>query len=229
MQQSLFLVRRRRLLGLAAAAPVLAAADTPPPLSEAQILLFETPHLAVLRPPLRLDYAFLREEEGREPVRDLIRLHIRAGEEEGRRDVQAEFLTGERAIQYPVARGFRGNPLLLFALDRDARELSAATGGSTSWFRNRIRQALVAAPPPRRTTLPFQGQEVAAQEITLLPFAGEARARRYQDRRFTFVLAEAVPGWIHAIRTELPAGAGGGAVREEILFSASQPLPENSR
>ncbi|TCZ64900.1 hypothetical protein [Roseicella aquatilis] len=221
-------MRRRGLIGLAAMAPWLAAAETVPPLSDAQVLLFETPHLAVLRPPLRLEYSFLREEDGRTPVRDTIRLEIRAAEEEGRRDVRPEFLTGPRALHYPEARGFRGNPLLLYALDRDARELSAATGGSMGWFRNRIRQSLVTA-TARRVAVPFEGRAVEASEIELLPFAGEPRARRYQERRFTFLLAEAVPGWLLAIRTELPAGEAGGAVREAIAFEASQPLPEHAR
>ena len=57
----------------------------------------------------------------------MIRLEIRAAQDPGRRDVHPEFLTGPRALRYPPALGFRGNPLLLFALDRDARELSAAT------------------------------------------------------------------------------------------------------
>jgi hypothetical protein len=195
-------------------------------LSDAQLLLFETPHLAALHPPLRLDYGFLREEERREPVRDTIRLEVRASAEEGRLDVFPEFLTGPRAIRYPAAHGFRGNPLLLFALDRDSRELSAATGGSTVWFRNRIRQALAKAATTHRITMPFQGYEIEATEIVLMPFTGEPRARRYQERRYRFVLSHAVPGWIQAIQTELPAGEEGGAVREDISFEAAVPLQE---
>ena len=76
------MIRRRALLGLVAASPLPALAESAPPLSEAQILLFETPHLAALHPPLRLDYDFLLEEAGREPVRDSIRLEVRASAEE---------------------------------------------------------------------------------------------------------------------------------------------------
>src|SRR4051812_37465703 len=156
------MIGRRGLVALAGATPLLAAADSAPRLSEAQLLLFETPHLAALHPPLRLDYGFLREEERREPVRDAIRLEVRASAEEGRRDIFLEFLTGSRAIRYPPAHRFRGNPLLLFALDRDARELSAATGGSMVWFRNRIRQALAQAAMTKRIVMPFQGHVIDA-------------------------------------------------------------------
>jgi len=217
------MVRRRELfLGLAAT-PLLCAADSPP-LSEAQLLLFETPHLAALHTPLRLDYAFRREEEGRDPVEDSIRLSVMPGAEPGRYDVAAEFLTGARAIHYPLAPGFRGNPLLLFALDRDSRELSAATGGTPGWFRNRIRRAFVDAAVLRRTTTEIDGRISEATEVSITPFSGEPRARRYQDMRFTFLLSEAVPGWVQAIRTGLPAGEGGGAVQEHIVFTGSVPL-----
>jgi hypothetical protein len=214
------MIIRRGLIALVGTLPLPLAAEPPPALSEAQLLLFETPHLAALDPPLRLDYGFLREATGQEPVRDTIRLKIRAGEEEGRRDVVPEFLTGPRAIHYLPARGFRGNPLLLFTLDRAARELSAATGGATGWFRNRIRRTLAEAPPPRHLPLRFEGREIEAAEVALQPFAGEPRAGRYQDQRYRFLLAEGVPGWIHTIATALPEGG----VREDITFVAAVPL-----
>lgn len=211
---------RRGLIALLGLAPLPLAAQPAPALSEAQMLLFETPHLAALGPAVRLDYAFLRQAAGQDPVRDAIRLEVRAGQEEGRRDVVPEFLTGPRTIRYPPAHGFRGNPLLLFALDRASRELSAATGGATGWFRNRIRQALATAPPPRHLPLAFEGREIEAAEVALHPFAGEPRAGRHQDQRYRFVLAEGVPGWIHTIASELPEGE----VRETITFAAAVPL-----
>jgi len=212
---------RRALLALAAAMPLPLAAQE---LTQAQILLFETPHLAALQPPLWLDYDFLREAEGAPPLGDTIRLAVTNGAEPGRRDVMPEFLTGSRAIRFPPAQGFRGNPLLLYALDRAQRELAAATGGAPDWFRNRIRRALAESATTRTVTLPFAGGEVAATEIAFTPFTGEPRARRHQDCRFRFVLAEAVPGWIAEFATDLPAGEGGGAVRESIRFAAAVPL-----
>ncbi|MFC7473763.1 hypothetical protein ACFQS7_05325 [Dankookia sp. GCM10030260] len=214
------MIARRALPALLGLLPLPLAAEEPPPLSDAQVLLFETPHLAALHPPLRLDYGFRREAAGHAPVEDAIRLSILASEVPGRRDVVPEFLTGPRAIHYPPAPGFRGNPLLLFALDRQARELSAATGGAHAWFRNRIRRALALAPSPERTTAPFEGDDIEAAEIILHPFAGEPRAGRFQDQRLRFVLAESMPGWIQAIDTELPVGA----VRETIRFAEAVPL-----
>ena len=229
------MAQRRSLLAAAAAAPLLGGAgdadrDVRAAMSPAQVALFETPHLASLRPPLRLDYAFRREEDGKEPVADTIRLALRASAADGGGccDVSPEFLTGPRALPYPPARNFHGNPLLLFALDRDTRELSAATGGTPSWFRNRFRQALATAAEVRPAAIEHEGRRVAADVITLSPYAGEPRAGRYQHRLYAFTLSEAVPGWVHAIRAELAAGGGAGAVAESIVFAGTAPLSEGA-
>jgi hypothetical protein len=229
------MVRRRSALALAA--PLLGgAADADPgaaraSLSPAQRALFETPHLALVQPPLRLDYDFRREEAGKEPVADTIRLAVRAAAaagQDGKRDVVPEFLTGPRAIHYPPARGFGGNPLLLFALDRDTRELSAATGGSALWFRNRFRQALTTAADLRPAEVEHDGRRFPATVITLAPYTGEPRVGRFGERRYVFALAEALPGWFHTIRTELPASGEAGAVVESITFAGTAPLPEGN-
>lgn len=222
--------RRRSVLALTA--PLLGGAgngdaDARAALSPAQTALFETPHLEALRPPVRLDYDFRREEAGADPVVDTIRLEVRASEgQAGKRDVSAEFLTGPRAIRYPPARGFGGNPLLVFALDRDTRELSAATGGSALWFRNRFRQALANSAELRRVEIEHGGSRVPATFIALKPYAGESRAGRYAERRYAFTLSDAVPGSFQSVRTELSATADRGAVVESITFAGTAPLPD---
>lgn len=227
------MAQRRSLLAVAAAAPLLggaedAARDARAAMSPAQLALFETPHLASLRPPLRLDYAFRRDEEGKEPVADTISLAIRASAGGVCCDVSPEFLTGPRALRYPPAPGFGGNPLLLFALDRDTRELSAATGGTPTWFRNRFRQALATAAELRPAEIEHDGRRVPASVITLSPDPGEARAGRYQHRVYAFTLSEAVPGSVHAIRAELPATGEAGAVVESIAFAGTARLAEGA-
>lgn len=230
------MVQRRRMLAAVATAPLVGAAgdaaegEARAAMSPAQIALFETAHLASLRPPLRLDYAFRREEDGKEPVADTIRLSLRASSAAGGAccDVAPEFLTGPRALPYPPARDFRGNPLLLFALDRDTRELGAATGGTPNWFRNRFRRTLATAAEVRPAEIEHEGRRVAATSVALRPFRDEPRAGRHQHRLYVFTLSEAVPGWFHAIRTESPAGEGGGAVVETIAFVGAAPLAEGA-
>jgi hypothetical protein len=201
--------------------PAARAEETPPPLSPAQIALFETPHMARILTPLKLDYTFSREESGRPTVTDLITLDVRHINENGRHDVYPEFLTGERRINYPPALGFFGNPLLLFALDRDTRELSAATGGSPNWFRGRFRAALLDRAALQHGHAPVAGQPtpVEASTVELAPFENERRAGRYQTLRYIFILSDAVPGGIIEIRSTIPAGPDSPGLTESITFS----------
>ncbi len=226
------MMQRRSVLALAA--PLLggageAGADARATLSPAQLVLFETPHLASLRPPVRLDYDFRREEGGKEPVSDAIRLEVRpSAGHDGKRDVSADFLTGPRALRYPPALGFGGNPLLVFALDRDTRELSAATGGTQTWFRNRFRKALETSAEVRPGEVEWEGRRLPSTVVTLAPYAGEPRAGRFQERRYTFALSEALPGWFHTIRSELPPSGDRGGVLESITFAGTARLPEGA-
>lgn len=212
--------RMAMLLGMSLAPAVAGAQEAPPPLSPAQVALFETPHLAGILAPLKLDYAFHREEEGRPAVTDRITLDIRHVAENGRHDVYPEFLTGERRIDYPPAMGFLGNPLLLFALDRDTRELSAATGGSVNWFRGRFRAALLDRATLRHGPVPAAGQPVPVEAtiVELTPFEDERRAGRFQTLRYVFTLSDAVPGGIIDMRSTVLAGPDGPAVAESITF-----------
>lgn len=197
------------------------AEESPPPMSPAQIALFETPHLASIRNPLWLDYTFRREESGRPDVTDRISLEIRSVKEDGRHDVYPEFLTGERRIAYPPALGFLGNPLLLFALDRDTRELSAATGGSTNWFRGRFRMALLNHATLQHSQVPAVGQAapVEATRIEVTPFDNERRAGRFQTLHYVFTLSDAVPGGIVEIRSTVSGAPDVPEIVESITFA----------
>ncbi|KAA2213509.1 hypothetical protein [Teichococcus oryzae] len=220
-------ITRRMALLLATACPAYRSiAAEVPPLSPAQIALFETPHLASIKQPTRLSYAFRREEAGRAPVDDRIVLEVRRVSDDGRHDVHAEFLTGDRRINYPPALGFKGNPLLLFALDRESRELASATGGSMNWFRGRFRRALVdeAETLQEQVKLAALPHAVAAQRIIVMPYGGEPRARRFQGLRYDFVLSGAVPGGILQMLTTVPAAEDGPAMAESITYSGSEAL-----
>jgi len=211
------------LLGALLALPIARAAEAPPPMSPAQIALFETPHLASIQNPVRLDYRFRREETGRPTVTDSISLEIRRIGEDGRHDVYPEFLTGERRIAYPPALGFLGNPLLIFAMDRDTRELSAATGGSQHWFRGRFRTALMNSATLQHSQVPVAGlpAPVEATRIEVEPFGNERRAGRFQALRYVFVLSGAVPGGIAEIRSTVPGDTDVPEIVESIVFAGT--------
>lgn len=211
---------------LLACAPAAAQPGDPRPLSPAQTALFMTPHLRNVEQPGTLEYSFTR----RGPVgfTDSVAVHVREVHPDGTHVVAFDFLTGERREPYPSVGEFRGNPLLMVFLEHDVKTMRESIGSSGSYFRNRIRDAFVEGATVEDVTATVDGAAVPARKITLRPFQGEDRLARVppiRNKLYTFVLADAVPGGIVEISTDMPADAGLGVPEagERLVFSRAVP------
>jgi hypothetical protein len=217
------------LAGVAIVPPARAQApqtDDTRPLSPAQVLLFETPHMQNLSHPETLAYAYTRD--GPAGFTDTVTLHIRQVNPDGTKDVAFDYLTGPRRVAFPELNHFRGNPLLMVTLERDVTEMKDQLGLSASYFRNKIREGFVSAADVKPGTYLLNGKEVPAQVVTLRPFAGEERLERIsqiQAKTYTFTLSDAVPGGIADIRIAMPADArmGAPAFEQRTTFQDVQP------
>ena len=211
---------------LCGAARAQAPADDLRPLSPAQVALFETPHLRNVDHPETLEYGFTREGPG--GFTDTVALHVRQVNPDGTKSLAFDYLTGERRVRFPELDNFRGNPLLMLTLERDVNEMKEALGLSTSYFRNKIREAFVTGATIADGTFDLGGAAVPARVITVQPFAGEARLERIpslQAKLYTFVLADAVPGTLAEIRIDTPADAkvDTPAFRQRTVFTGVEP------
>lgn len=199
------------------------AAEDPPPLSPAQIALFESDHLKSITKPVRLDYAF-EHRGGAGDFTDKVSETIRAVHEDGGKDVAVEFLSGEHQTNFPQVNGFHGNPVLMYFLEHDVVELRQATGGAATYFRNRIRRAFLDA-QMHPTEVTVDGKTQAATEIVITPFRNDAQIARFPgvaDKSYRFVLCDAVPGTIYQISTSVPkatAPTDGAAFGESMTYS----------
>ena len=225
-------MRTRRLLlvaalGALALADAAAGAEETPPLSPAQIALFETDHLHGISHAERLEYRF--EHAGAaagEPYSDAVNLDVRP-RSDGAKDVWVEFLTGKRRMPFPPLSAFHGNPVLMYFLERDVVTMHDQTGGTATYFRNSIRRAFVDRAEMRQTEVTQDGKKAPATEITLTPFRGDTRIAVFpglNEKRYRFVLSDAVPGGVYEIAAEVP-GATGEAPRlkETMTFAAAAP------
>jgi hypothetical protein len=205
--------------------PVAVAADPVPPLSPAQISLFESDHLASIDTPRQLEYRFVRAEPGTAPdYVDRVRLDLRP-RSDGSKDIWVDFLSGAHHVTYPPLIGFRGNPALMYFLQHDVEEMRRQTGGSTTYFRNRIRRAFVDQAPLRAIELVHEGKPLQATEIVAYPFRGDPKLTRFpgmQEKRYRFVLAETVPGVLYAIEAEVPGETGQPPRSKQSLTFAEQ-------
>jgi hypothetical protein len=222
---------RNCLLALAAAATLAvamptahAAADNS--LSPAQSALFDSNHLKNIPRPETIAYAFRHEEPNAAPVEDRIKLEIREVRDDGKKNVWVDFLSGDRHVDFEPAMGFNGNPLLMFVLDRDVAEMRRVTGGSTTYFRNRIREAFADRATVGQTTITVDGQDRPATRITLQPFLNDPmidRFKEFREKSYDFILSDAVPGTLYRIATRVPAADGGTARMESVTYAGVKP------
>lgn len=210
---------------LAAAVAGVAAAEDDRPLSPAQIALFESNHLKEITAPVVLDYSFSHRGSGGD-FKDKISAEIRTVHQDGRKDVWVDFLTGAHKVNYPPLTGFNGNPLLMVFLDHDVAQMHEATGGSTLYFRNRIRQAFVDRATMHPTEITIDGAKRSATEIDLAPFHDDPNLQRFPgfgDKNYRFILSDAVPGTIYEISTSVPRlDAGPGLFEESMTYAGEQ-------
>ena len=205
-------------LALGTAAPLSPAlgfdADA---LSPAQKLVYETPHLAGTEPGDELGYAYSSAGDaggGPAPAAtDRATLTVAAAHEDGRRDVRLDFLSGERRLELPSFDGWRANPVLLAAFERFAQDFASAGGGGALYFRNRMRDALVAGATTEAVELVFDGAPVAATRIELRPFENDP----YVGAR---------PGFADAVvRLELSDEVPGGVLSAAVVSGSAPGAP----
>ena len=209
----------------ARAAPASQAEDQRP-LSMAQIALFETPHLQNVGHAETLDYQFSREGPG--GFTDRLAMHVLQVHPDRSKQLSFDFLTGARRVPYPEIDNFRGNPLLLLVLERDAQEMKATLGLSAAYFRNHIREAFVDCATVAVTEFSLDGKPVPARSVTVRPFADDTRLEHFptvQGKTYTFVLSDSVPGSLAEMRIEMPPDVALKipAFAQRITFQGVEP------
>jgi hypothetical protein len=174
------------------------------PISSAETLLFETDHLARLKPPATLVYAFRKDSNVDPGFSDKVQLDLAGAK--GKLSATLHFLSGEHKQEIPALEEAHGNPVLLGFLEHDIAEMKRLTGGSTSYFRKRIRMALAQGAELSRQPITWQGKPLQAQAIRIQPYLNDpmhARFENYLHKTYTFVYSDQVPGGLYQLQTSL--------------------------
>lgn len=119
-----------------------------------------------------------------------------------------------------------GNPMAMLLLERTVKDVSEATGGSPFYIRNRIREALADQDGTAPVTVEWEGREVPATEIVLVPFADDAHRAElgpFAELEIRVVVSEEVPGWYRSVSAELPATANGTAYGTSFSLAEVDP------
>ena len=140
---------RHAALALAVALPC-ALAGAAEDYSVAERAIFMSNHLANVRPPATLHYRYVKSGSMEAGFEDRVTLRLSARADRSCCTASADFLSGERRLALPEVEAAAGNPVLLYFLERDIREMSRLTKGQSNYFRKRIRMAVYQAAVPRQ-------------------------------------------------------------------------------
>jgi hypothetical protein len=185
------------------AAPALGAAAAQP-VSQAETLLFETDHLARMKAPATLVYAFRKDSNVEPGFSDQVRLDL--ARFNGKLSATLHFLSGEHKQDIPALEEAHGNPVLLGFLEHDIADMKRLTGGSTNYFRKRIRMALAESAQVTLQPIVYGGKAVQAKAVRIQPYLNDpmhARFEKYLHKTYTFVVSDQVPGGVYQLRTSM--------------------------
>jgi len=204
---------------LALAAAVRAA--DPSEFSVAETRLFVDDHLRGVPASTTLDYAYTKRGSLESPVDDSARVIVGPASKGAGRSVKVQYLSDTRALELADIDAANANPVILYFLERDIREMHRLTGGSTSYFRKRIRMALAEGGQLATPEVNVGSRHVATTQIRIAPYRDDpARSRydRFADKTYVFTLSDEIPGKVVELHSELLAPpAASGAARELII------------
>ncbi|MFL6652787.1 MAG: hypothetical protein ACJ8J7_16055 [Sulfurifustaceae bacterium] len=210
-------------LSMLAASPAAIAAED---ISPAETLLFETNHLKAIRQPLSLYYDFRKSGSLESPYQDTVEIAIEAVAPDGAKEVSTRYLSGERQRNFPPVERARGNPVIMYFLERDIHEMQRLTGGNWRYFQKRIRLALADKAQVRPVKFRRGREEMNGQEIRITPFADDPQKARYEKlagKYYVFVLSDAIPGGVYQMRAVAPgeksAQPDGALIEETLTFA----------
>lgn len=193
-------------------------------ISPAETLLFETDHLARVKPPAVLVYDFRKVSNVEPGFSDKVQLDLAAGN--GKTSATLHFLSGVHKHDTPALDDAHGNPVLLGFLERDIAEMKRLTGGSTAYFRKRIRMALADNANVSTQTITYDGKSLPAQVVRIQPYLNDpmhARFEPYVHKTYTFIVSDGVPGGVYQLKSSLANGNGmtvAGAATAKVAGAA---------
>lgn len=205
-----------------------AAPDNKQDFSAAERLLLMSDQLHTLKPPTTLSYSFRKSGSMEAGFSDSVTLKLNRTADGKCCQASGDFLTGERRMALPEVEQAQGNPVTLYFLERDIREMQRLTKGSTVYFRKRIRMALYEAAQVREARYTYKGKAVAGKEIVITPYKDDpnhAKFEKLTGKQYVFSLSDEVPGGVVAIRTLVAGAAGADNLLEEELLLAQATVP----
>jgi len=196
-------------LALGSTAMSVEAADEPKPADaaasaqpKATDLIFEERHLSNVEPGKTIDYKFARTVSDPKilglPFTDDITLKVTADKAEGKKDLELQIYTGERARDLQKLDAFSINPVFAVYFSQAINTFSQLAGGKLDYLQHIFADGwLKAKVEPIKVT--YDGKQVAAFRISMTPFAGdkyESKMQGWEGAKYDVIVSKDVPGQI---------------------------------
>ncbi len=192
-------------------APALHAAEKA--ISEAEQKVFLDDHLRGVAAPTVVRYQFKKAGTLDKNFDDAVMLTIKPNGH-ATRTVEVSYLTGEHKVTLPVVEDAKANPVILYFLEQDVREMHRRLGGSESYFRKRIRLAMAESADVHPVPVVVNGKHIAASEVVIRPFVNDpmkAKLGLFENKSYAFTFSDQVPGGVVQLRSRVTADAAAGA------------------
>lgn len=177
--------------------------------SQAEKKLWLSNHLKNIDKPGRLYYTFEKSGTYEKGFTDAVYLDILEINENGTKDTDLEFFTGNRRRPATARNlvGITGNPILGLYMQGDALEMNRLTDGSWRYFQRRIKMAFSNSAKVEEITIDYNGDKIDAEKITIKPYLNDPRRRQFEEfagKTYEFILSRQIPGSIYQIKTVIP-------------------------
>ncbi len=226
--KTLTTVLRTCVVVLALASAPLAFGAESSQFSEAERRVFTDKHLAGLKDATTIEYSYQKRGSLEAVADDKIVLMIGAAKQPGGRSVKVQYLSGQRRFELPDVQAAESNPVILFFLERETREMNRLTGGAARYYQKRIRMALAETAQLKPAKTKLGSREVAATEVHLAPYRDDPARLRYEkfaDKTYVLTFSPEVPGGVVELRSELVTRDGGESrivIAESVRFVGSR-------
>lgn len=219
---------RKRLAALLLLATTTVCAHAADDYSSAERALFMTNHLATLKPPSTLRYAFRKSGSLEAGFVEPVTVRLKPAADGSCCAASADFLEGPHRISLPEVEAAEGNPVILFFLERDIREMNRLTKGQAAYFRKRIRMAVYQGAREMSATVLYAGKPVAARQFIVAPYVDDPLKGRFENlagKTYEFTLSDAVPGGVYSIRVRVDGpNPAQPVLLEELLIDGAPGL-----
>lgn len=199
--------------------------------SAAERLLFMSDQLRNVKPPATLRYSFRKSGALEENFQDTVSVDLRPAPDGSCCATTGTFLTGSRNVTMPQIESASGNPVIMYFLERDVRDMNRLTKGSQSYFRKMIRMAVYKGADVKNVKMKYRGRSVDGQEVSITPFLEDPNRPKYEKfvrKQYVFLLSEAVPGGVFGIHTKISNEKVDAPplVIEEMYIEGAEPAPK---